>query len=157
MSVSTTIMKTLHEREWVRVVGHRDVPGRPAMYATTRQFLDYFNLKSLEELPPLSELRNLDEFEDRLVAEAEQRLAHAANEPMDEGDEEADDGFDAPYEAEAYADESAADAVFEAETAIETADDQPDDDDADVYVERRDDQGADRDDVELAVEDEERI
>ncbi len=60
VSVSTNIMRTLQEREWVRVVGHRDVPGRPAMYATTRQFLDYFNLRNLDELPPLSELRDLD-------------------------------------------------------------------------------------------------
>jgi len=60
VSVSTSIMKTLQEREWVRVVGHRDVPGRPAMYATTRQFLDYFGLKSLDELPTLAELRDID-------------------------------------------------------------------------------------------------
>lgn len=60
VSVSTSIMKTLQEREWIRVVGHRDVPGRPAMYGTTREFLDYFNLKSLESLPSLAELRDID-------------------------------------------------------------------------------------------------
>ncbi len=60
VAVSSSIIKTLHEREWIRVVGHRDVPGRPAMYATTRQFLDYFNLKSLEQLPALAEIRDLD-------------------------------------------------------------------------------------------------
>ena len=60
VAVSTNIIKTLQEREWIRIVGHREVPGRPAMYATTRQFLDYFNLKSLDELPTLSELRDLD-------------------------------------------------------------------------------------------------
>lgn len=60
VSVSTHITKTLLEREWVRVVGHRDVPGRPAMYGTTRQFLDYFNLKNLDELPSLAEIRDLD-------------------------------------------------------------------------------------------------
>ena len=60
VAVSTNIIKTLHEREWIRVVGHRDVPGRPAMYATTRQFLDYFNLKSLDQLPALAEIRDLD-------------------------------------------------------------------------------------------------
>ncbi|MGD2112915.1 MAG: SMC-Scp complex subunit ScpB [Gammaproteobacteria bacterium] len=59
VSVSTSIMKTLLEREWVRVVGHRDVPGHPAMYGTTKQFLDYFSLRSLDELPTLSELREL--------------------------------------------------------------------------------------------------
>ncbi|MCL6270935.1 SMC-Scp complex subunit ScpB [Sansalvadorimonas sp. 2012CJ34-2] len=66
VSVSTNIMRTLQEREWVRVVGHREVPGRPAMYATTRQFLDYFNLRNLDELPPLSELRDLDEMAKKL-------------------------------------------------------------------------------------------
>lgn len=60
VSVSSHIIKTLQEREWVRVVGHRDVPGRPAMYATTREFLDYFNLSSLQELPSLSEIKDLD-------------------------------------------------------------------------------------------------
>jgi len=58
--VSSTIMKTLQERNWVKVVGYRDVPGRPSMYATTKQFLDYFNLKSLEELPSLAEIRDID-------------------------------------------------------------------------------------------------
>lgn len=60
VSVSTSIMRTLQERDWVRVVGHRDVPGRPAMYGTTKTFLDYFGLKSLDELPTLSELRDID-------------------------------------------------------------------------------------------------
>lgn len=68
VSVSTNIMRSLQEREWVRVVGHRDVPGRPAMYATTRQFLDYFNLRNLDELPPLSELRDLDAMASQLEA-----------------------------------------------------------------------------------------
>ena len=70
VAVSTNIIKTLQEREWVRVVGHRDVPGKPAMYATTREFLDYFNLKSLDQLPPLSELKDLD----KLNAELDLRL-----------------------------------------------------------------------------------
>jgi segregation and condensation protein B len=60
VTVSTNIMKTLQEREWVQVVGHRDVPGRPAMYGTTRQFLNYFSLKNLDELPSLAELRDLN-------------------------------------------------------------------------------------------------
>ena len=70
VSVSTNIIRTLQEREWVRVVGHRDVPGKPAMYATTRQFLDYFDLKTLDELPPLSELKDID----KLNAELDLRL-----------------------------------------------------------------------------------
>ena len=60
VAVSTNIMRTLLERHWVRVVGHRDVPGRPALYATTREFLDYFSMKSLDELPPLTELKDFD-------------------------------------------------------------------------------------------------
>ena len=69
VAVSTNIIKTLQERDWVRIVGHRDVPGRPAMYATTRQFLDYFNLKSLEELPPLAEIKDLENLSGDLPLE----------------------------------------------------------------------------------------
>jgi segregation and condensation protein B len=61
--VSTQIMRTLEEREWVRVIGHRDVPGRPALYATTKQFLNDLNLKSLGELPTLAELQDLDKID----------------------------------------------------------------------------------------------
>ena len=64
--VSSSIMKTLLEREWVRVVGYRDVPGRPAMYATTREFLDYFGLQSLEDLPSLMEIKELDDANRKL-------------------------------------------------------------------------------------------
>lgn len=56
VAVSTNITRSLLEREWIRVVGHRDVPGRPAMFGTTRQFLDYFGLKKLDDLPPLADL-----------------------------------------------------------------------------------------------------
>ncbi len=59
--VSSSIIKTLEEREWIRVVGHRDVPGRPALFGTTRNFLDYFNLRSLDELPPLSDIRDMED------------------------------------------------------------------------------------------------
>jgi segregation and condensation protein B len=60
VAVSTNIIRTLHERDWIRVVGHRDVPGRPAMYATTKTFLDYFNLKSLDQLPVLADIRDVE-------------------------------------------------------------------------------------------------
>lgn len=63
VSVSSQIIRTLEDREWIRVIGHREVPGRPALYATTRHFLDYFNLKSLNELPTLDALRKLAENE----------------------------------------------------------------------------------------------
>ncbi|VAW85929.1 Segregation and condensation protein B [hydrothermal vent metagenome] len=62
VAVSSNIIKTLQEREWIRVLGHREVPGRPALYGTTRQFLDYFNLKSLEGLPSLKEIADFDDI-----------------------------------------------------------------------------------------------
>ena len=69
VAVSTNIIRTLLEREWVRVVGHRDVPGRPAMYATTKHFLDYFNVVSLEELPTLQEIKDIAAEEASLAIE----------------------------------------------------------------------------------------
>jgi segregation and condensation protein B len=77
VAVSTNIVKTMVDRDWVRVVGHRDVPGRPAMYATTRQFLDYFNLKSLDNLPALADLKDID----KLNAELDLRLPGEAGAP----------------------------------------------------------------------------
>ena len=67
--VSSNIIKTMEEREWIRVVGHRDVPGKPALFGTTRAFLDYFNLKSLDQLPPLSEIRDMEDPQMRFEAE----------------------------------------------------------------------------------------
>ena len=69
VAVSTNIVKTLLEREWVRVVGQRDVPGRPSLYATTRHFLDYFGLRSLDELPTLAELKDMESLDGELVLE----------------------------------------------------------------------------------------
>ena len=66
VAVSSQIIKTLLEREWVRVVGHKDVPGRPAMYATTRKFLDYFNLRNLDDLPALADIKDLDNLSGEL-------------------------------------------------------------------------------------------
>lgn len=92
VAVSSNIVKTLHEREWIRVVGHRDVPGRPAMYATTRQFLDYFNLKNLDQLPALAEIRDLDTlnaelgFSEPLPEELRAEQAKAAEGEGAEGD-----------------------------------------------------------------------
>jgi len=64
--VSSSMIKTMEEREWVRVVGYRDMPGKPALYGTTRAFLDYFNLKSLDQLPPLSAIRDMEDPQLRL-------------------------------------------------------------------------------------------
>lgn len=76
VAVSTHIIKTLEEREWIRVVGHRDVPGKPTLFGTTRGFLDYFNLKSLDELPSLGEIRDIDDLDPQLA------LGPPADEPL---------------------------------------------------------------------------
>ena len=75
VAVSSNIIQALEEREWIRVVGHRDVPGRPALFGTTRGFLDYFGLKRLDELPPLSELRDIGELEPQLPLGDDGQLA----------------------------------------------------------------------------------
>lgn len=69
VAVSSNIIKTLQDREWIKVVGHRDVPGKPALFATTKEFLDYFNLKALSELPPLAEISDLAKAEEKLLEE----------------------------------------------------------------------------------------
>jgi len=86
VSVSTEIIRTLLERDWIRQVGHRDVPGKPALFGTTRTFLEHFNLKSLDELPPLSELRSIDEISRGLdaVAGAPEKNTGSASGPDSE-------------------------------------------------------------------------
>jgi len=66
VSVSSNIIRTLMEREWIKVLGHKDVPGKPALYGTTKEFLDYFNLKSLQDLPSLAEIKDLDQIHQEL-------------------------------------------------------------------------------------------
>ena len=82
VAVSSNIIKSLLEREWVKVVGHRDVPGKPAMYATTREFLDYFNLKSLDQLPPLADVKNLETMTSALPLEEFHDSRGEENEPQ---------------------------------------------------------------------------
>jgi segregation and condensation protein B len=94
VSVSSSIVKTLQEREWVRIVGHRDVPGRPAMYGTTKQFLDYFNLKGLDDLPTLMELRDID----TINAELELSMPGEAAEVLEQQAEQAPGEADSPVE-----------------------------------------------------------
>ena len=82
VAVSSNIMRSLLEREWVKVVGHRDVPGKPAMYATTREFLDYFNLKSLDQLPPLANVKDLETMTSALPLEEFHDSRGEENEPQ---------------------------------------------------------------------------
>ncbi len=94
VAVSTNIIKTMEEREWIRVLGHRDVPGRPALFGTTRHFLDYFNLKSLDELPPLAELRDLNEFEPQLALDPDAVAVPSIDAGVDVGPETDGDAVD---------------------------------------------------------------
>ena len=91
VSVSGSIMKTLLEHEWVRVVGHREAPGRPALYGTTKHFLDAFNLKSLEALPPLKDLKDLEDPQSDLFA--------GLREPSDAGEDPEPSGASVAVEA----------------------------------------------------------
>jgi segregation and condensation protein B len=122
VAVSQNILRTLLERGWIRVVGTRDVPGKPAMYGTTKAFLDYFNLKSLGELPPLDQIRDmlgeepalddddqpeqkalpeLDENGDPIVAEANPGLEDADGMEADDAqDDEADDALEVRVEVD---------------------------------------------------------
>jgi segregation and condensation protein B len=99
VTVNSNIIKALEERDWIRVVGHRDVPGKPELLATTKTFLDYFGLKRLDELPPLSELRDIGELEPQLPFEpaVPASIAEPAAEP-------ATDAEDSNIEAELMSD-----------------------------------------------------
>lgn len=86
VSVRSNIMRTLQEREWIRVVGHRDIPGKPALFGTTRAFLDYFNLGSLDDLPSLAEIRDMETLEPELdFAPPEANRADEEDMPAHEG------------------------------------------------------------------------
>lgn len=90
VAVSSHIIRTLLDREWVKIIGYKDVPGKPALFATTKQFLDYFNLKSLKDLPPLEALVNLDEAGEQLEMNLQQE---AKNIPELCAESESESGF----------------------------------------------------------------
>jgi segregation and condensation protein B len=123
--VSSNIIKTLEEREWIRVVGHRDVPGKPALFGTTRAFLDYFNLKSLDALPPLSEIRDLEELNPQMRFDADAVPAPARAAMPDQDTPNTDDVV---AEASTVEDTAAETAPAEGD-AVETANHLPDGDD----------------------------
>ena len=107
VAVSTNVVKTLEDRQWVEVVGHRETPGRPALYATTKTFLDDLGLRSLSELPPLAELdpSHLLEIPNATTKAAEAPLAFASplvgSDAAAESGAAADRGESAPSEAQA--------------------------------------------------------
>jgi len=106
VAVSTNIIKTLEEREWVRIVGYRDVPGKPALFGTSKTFLDYFNLKSLDELPPMAEIREIEDFDPQLTlgpvamdAEPAEESAIAADVEAANDEGESDDADTTPEQS----------------------------------------------------------
>jgi segregation and condensation protein B len=129
VSVSSNIMKVLQEREWVKIVGHKEVPGRPAMFATTKKFLDYFNLQSLSELPSLADIKEFDqivpeldfgqelplvadqetdldtesEFEPESRKESSQESSQENEQHLDHSDEEYNDDVNLASQDEAHA------------------------------------------------------
>lgn len=109
VAVNPNIVRTLFERQWIRVLGHRDLPGRPELLGTTREFLDYFGLRSLDELPPLAELRLLGELDPQFALPVEgMEVQLAPAEAASEAGSEAGEGH---AEGERPAAQSAADAA----------------------------------------------
>ena len=112
VAVSSNTIQALEEREWIRVIGHRDVPGRPALFGTTKIFLDYFGLKRLEDLPPLSELKDIGELEPQLFADdAPLPAGISAPSQIEAGDLAGDEAADeeAAASSETHAEEAAED------------------------------------------------
>lgn len=142
VAVSSNTIQALEEREWIRVVGHRDVPGKPALFGTTKIFLDYFGLKRLDELPPLSELKDIGDLEPQLfmddapvpaglpsaesaqendAAEDGEQLQAANDEPSGADDATDDEEQDIPSEDEAY-EEDSSEAIADEEHSLENQD-----------------------------------
>lgn len=140
VSVSQNIMRTLLERGWIRVVGQREVPGRPSMYGTTKEFLDYFNLKSLDQLPPLAEIRELIEPVIAEVAAEEAAAEGAAPEETAAGAEAegAVDHAEPAAEDASGAGEPAAAAAEGGDGNVATLHAFDDDDDEDVDIDGAD-------------------
>jgi segregation and condensation protein B len=132
VSISSSIVKTLQEREWIRVVGHRDVPGKPELLASTKQFLDYFNLKKLSDLPSLAEIKDFDKINPDLFEGLEEVMAQPENEiSADQEDvevvediEEAADVIDLVEDENVVAEESNVDATAETEETSEPEDEE---------------------------------
>ena len=103
VAVNPNIIKTLHERNWIRVVGHRDVPGKPELLGTTREFLDYFSLKKLDDLPTLAQLKELEDLRVQLTLPGAE--AEVLTDPQEPLDASPDAGMDAPADIEAPAED----------------------------------------------------
>lgn len=139
VSISSTIMRTLQERNWIRVVGHREVPGRPELLGTTREFLDYFGLTSLDQLPTLAELRDVETIGVQLELPGGEPTADAVAEASDGGAPEEGAAADESLETEPTADATSDDPELSAD-----ADELDDDEATPTLVASSDDEDTDR-------------
>lgn len=130
VSLSANILKTLQDRDWIKVVGHRDVPGKPELLGTSKDFLDYFNLKGLDDLPTLAEIRDLDNLEPELELDDPDRPA--SEKPRDEQDAEAQDDTQAEPEDGPPHDEQ--------REQQERSDERPEESDDDIEEDREEDE-----------------
>jgi segregation and condensation protein B len=125
VSISSTIMRTLQERNWIRVVGHREVPGRPELLGTTREFLDYFGLKSLDQLPTLAELKDVETIGVQLELPGEEVAEQIAGSAEDDAQTIEIDEGDGSNESESGSEDS----ELRADSASEDAESDSDADD----------------------------
>ena len=144
VAVSSNIIRALEEREWIRVVGHRDVPGKPALFGTTKVFLDYFGLKRLDELPPLAELKDIGELEPQFQFDGEKEVpktidaggigsdGEAGNDDESAADEAIETETQTAAAPDPRADEADDSAPETHDVESSTVDEQPQDDDAEL-------------------------
>ncbi len=135
VAVSTNIIRTLLERDWIKVVGHRDVPGKPAMFGSTRQFLDYFGLKKLDDLPPLAELAQLEPIGVQLelgTADQDSDVAKDDSAESSESPEATQEGADAAESGESASDSDESDSAADEHTNLVSDTEDYDDDDIEV-------------------------
>ncbi len=144
VSVSSNIIKTLLERDWVKVLGHKDVPGKPSLYGTTKEFLDYFNLKSLDQLPTLAEIKDLDSIHPELALDEMSDEDAESESPDSANDDVNDDANNEDINGENSASEiTAADNVDSEVDDAEVAEAEI----ADSEVDHLDENEADRDEA----------
>lgn len=142
VAVSSYIIKTLTEREWVKVVGHRDVPGRPALYATTRLFLDYFNLTSLDQLPSLREIADLESINPELSFDDGMEIPPTKDLSVDpDGDREAVEELALAEDAERSGNSESGDLDVEAQDDLDAELDTDDSEDDDQNEDLQDEDG----------------
>jgi segregation and condensation protein B len=125
VAVNANMVKALEEREWIRVVGHRDVPGRPELFGTTKVFLDYFGLKSLDQLPPLAELKDIPDLEPQLPFDVDPAVVANAALALDEELAREDDAANDDAADDSDADDDAKDIGADAPPTLAGSDAEP--------------------------------